>query len=511
METSKIIYQGYVKDNDDPMMLGRIRVAPESEIYNDLLPENWNEETDKWSDRDPFIFLPLLPYYVSQVPKVDEYVHLFYYNTRERVDSSKFYIQGPISRPQNNTFDDYRNTKSLLASGEFLKQANTIKNPQTGEYRSELSKGIYPEPGDNALLGRGTADVIVKQDEVLIRAGKNITNTETTADGFNLPTGNEKRAFVQISNFSYNKEKGEPKTTIEKYQLINQIKTLVEWEITNLPTTGTTFDGNVKLYKLKSTPETLSDKVFLTTDLTPFYSTTLFTIEFTGKTGDETVTIINEFIQGVNNGKININGFTTYPSLENQKIESQFPFVFRPSKNNTDILNLTGGTELELMLSFYNKVKLNPQSKSNGFGLVWDKNVVGPQTGLRTSTIEPSVFVPGTSTYATMGGDYLYLLSHKSEIPGKTPINLIDTLYGIPQSKFADEILPQTEPMVRGDQLMNFLKLMLDFMLSHSHPFPQMSPYQEYPNVPGGPSAKKLTEIINNADNLILNQNIRIN
>jgi hypothetical protein len=38
-----------------------------------------------------------------------------------------------------------------------------------------------------------------------------------------------------------------------------------------------------------------------------------------------------------------------------------------------------------------------------------------------------------------------------------------------------------------------------------------MPPYQEYPTVPNGPSAKKLQEIINNADNGILNQNIRIN
>jgi hypothetical protein len=514
MSTSKIIFQGYVKDNDDPMMLGRIRVIPEYEIYDDLLPSDWVEETDKWTSKDPLIFLPLLPYYISQVPKIDEYVHLFYYNKEERVDNNKFYIQGPITRPQNNFFEDYRNSKSMLASGEFLKQANTIKNPEDGKYRSAVSKGIYPEPGDNGILGRGTADLIVKQDEVLIRAGKNVVldqPVESTSYGFNLPIANDKRAFLQVSNFSFVKEKGEKQTIENDVLLVQQVKNIVEWEITNLTDSTQLYNGNIYLYKLKYSPQTLSDKIFLSTDLTDYYTNKLYELNFTGKTFDESITIINKFIQGVNQGKINISGYTSYPSLENQQLENQFPFIYRPSLNNFKILNLPEGTEVNQLLKFYNKIKLNPATKANGFGLVWLKNVVGPQTEKKTETIEPSVYRPNNTSYSTLGGDYLYLLSHKSEIPGKKTINLIDTIYGIPQDKFADELMFQTEPTVRGDQLMEFLNLMLEFLLSHSHPFPQMPPYQEYVQVPNGPSAKKLKEIINNADNGILNQNIRIN
>ena len=511
---NKNIFPGYVKDNDDPMMLGRIRVVPEFEIYNDILPSDWDETKDKWTSKDPLIFLPLLPYYISQVPKKNEYVHLFYYNQKERLDSNKFYIQGPITRPQNNFFEDYRNSKSMLAAGEVYTKANTIKNPENGEYRSKISKGIYPEPGDNGILGRGTADVIIKQDEVLIRAGKNVVlerPVESTQFGFNLPIANEKRAFLQVSNFSYNKENGEPKTIEEEYMLVSQVKNIVEWEITNLNTTGTTYDGRIFLSKLKSVPATLSDKIFLSTDLSNYYTNNLYELTFTGKTFDDATSIINQFIQGVNQGKINISGYTSYPSGESQKLESQFPFIYRPTLNNFKILNLTGGTNVETLNKFYNKIKLTPATKEVGFGLVWDKNVIGPQTGKRKETIEPSVFKPGSSSYSTLGGDFLYLLSHKSEIPGKKTINLIDTIYGIPQPKFADELIFQTEPTVRGDQLMNFLKLMLNFLVSHSHPFPQMPPYQEYPSVPNGPSVAKLQEIINNADNSILNQNIRIN
>ena len=80
----KIIYQGYVIDNQDPLMLGRIRAIPVNAVESQLLPEPWNPEKDPWTSRDPLIYLPLLPYYVSQIDSVDEYIHIFYYNKKQQ-------------------------------------------------------------------------------------------------------------------------------------------------------------------------------------------------------------------------------------------------------------------------------------------------------------------------------------------------------------------------------------------------------------------------------------------
>ena len=513
---NKNLVPGYVKDNKDPMMLGRVRVVPTLERYDDSLPEDWNEENDKWTAKDPFIFLPLLPYYVNQVPKENEFVNLIYYDNRERLDANKFYIQGPITRPQNNFKEDWKNSQSMLATGEFFKPANELRDRKTGITDPKIY-GIYPEPGDNAILGRGTADVVVRENDVLIRAGKLDPLKSSSAD-FNIPVPNDKRSFLQISTSPLEKIKGEPKTVTEYIKESRQVKNLVEWEITNLSTTGTTFDGSIKLYSLIPVPETLSNKIFLTSDLDSYKGTTLYELNFTGKTSEQSLTIINDFIKGVNIGKINIDGYLSYPSQDGAKLENQFPFVFTPTKSNTEIfLNASidtpsGLIEFNNIVNFYSKTKLSPQNKETGFGLVWVQDVLGEQLESKVTKVANDTFISNPTSYGVMGGDFLYLLSHKSVIPSKgEPIDLKNTLYGISATTLTDVIYGKTNSMVRGEELITFLNLIVQFMIGHVHDFPGRAPIQEYPLITDGPSAKKITEILNNAQNTILNQNIRIN
>ena len=78
----KIIYPAEVIENQDPMMLGRIRAYPlDRNVRAALEGFSYDPLKDKWGPKDPFVQLPLLPMYIAQVPEIKERVNLIYQNS----------------------------------------------------------------------------------------------------------------------------------------------------------------------------------------------------------------------------------------------------------------------------------------------------------------------------------------------------------------------------------------------------------------------------------------------
>ena len=192
----RIIVPGLVLDVSDPLMLGRVRVLPK--IENEV--QNQPEKKQEWTKLDPFVCLPLLPYYISQVPKVGEYVGVVYSTRDETKDWNKFYIQGPITRPWNNYYESFNSSQAMLANGDYIKQADNIRDSETGEVQKEIT-GIYPLPGDNAILGRGNTDLLLKTQDIILRSGKYTTSVNNDRPDSPQIKLNDKRSFVQLSFF----------------------------------------------------------------------------------------------------------------------------------------------------------------------------------------------------------------------------------------------------------------------------------------------------------------------
>jgi hypothetical protein len=62
--------------------------------------------------------------------------------------------------------------------------------------------------------------------------------------------------------------------------------------------------------------------------------------------------------------------------------------------------------------------------------------------------------------------------------------------------------------MVRGEQLMELIDLIVRFLVTHTHAYPGLPPV---PVTQDGSSVPKILEELQNATNKILNSNIRLN
>ena len=510
LDDNSIFFQCKVLDIQDPMMLGRIRGVRLIDNYLDIIgaitDPPWNPEKDPWTSRDPLVFNPLLPYFLYQVPKVDELVQVMYLN-KDFKYQNQYYVQNTFSSP-TATFKEFNfGGNKFTGTGMQIKNPKPLKN-QDGTYTDRaIHKGVFPEPGDNALLGRGSADVIVKQDDVLIRAGK-FKGQELQPNV--VPVNNPQRAFLQLSRMQSTKQVLPPQKYFELQESVVLVKYLIEWVITNPENIQDKFTGSVYLYQLKPDATVNSKNLTVNSAVKDSLKSLVATESFSSLSKVDTIKFINDFIRDCNNTNKTIRGTQLF---SNNSASDKFPIFYRPNPEMYQKLNLSSlqgvaalpSTILNL-LQIYKGVKLNAGGKG-GYGLIYAKNKVGiPQVPKKR--IVPDVkYTTSSNTMGTLGADKVFLLSHNSQIPGKSKIIMDGTLYGIDVEKLS-ELNEQTASMVRGEQLMELIDLIVRFLVTHTHAYPGLPPV---PVTQDGSSVPKILEELQNATNKILNSNIRLN
>jgi hypothetical protein len=512
MENNSIFFQAQVIDNEDPMMLGRIRAKLLIDNYNDIVKSIndpiWNEEKDKWTARDPFVFSPLMPYFMYQVPLVNELTQIIYVN-KDFKFLNQYYIQSTFSSPTTTKFEYYVGGNKFTGTGSQLTPPKPLKN-QDGTFTDQsIHKGVFPEPGDNAILGRGSADLVVKQDEILLRAGK---FRGTSLEPNIPPVGNSKRGFLQLSRFGLRKQKQPDKIITQLNEVVVQVNYLIEWVITNPENTQEKFAGTVYLYKLKNDLSTNSKNLTVDTVVKENLKSLMASESFSLLSKNETATFINNFIQTCNTSNVTKSGINLFSDSNNK-----FPIFYRPNNLTYSIMKAsvpTSGTtensevSIKNVTDIYNQIKLKPALKVSGYGLIYAKDMVGTPLNTTSTTVPQSSYYSDPTTYGAVASDYLFLLSHNSSIPGKGKINFDNTLYGISLDQFVDEITPKTSSLVRGEELLELINMIVRFLTTHTHAYPGLPPVsitQDGSNIPD-----MLTEL-QNAYTKILNNNIRLN
>ena len=521
----QIIFQAKVEDSEDPAMLGRIRaVLITNEDQSSISAgTDWNPEKDKWTTKDPFIFLPILPFFLSQTPKKNELVNVVFQNKQAPLEN-KFYIQGPFSTPLRTMFEDSEGAQTFLASGDRFKKAPTIRN-QDGSYNVG-TEGIYVKPGDVGIMGRGTSDLIFKDNEVILRAGK--IKSINVKPPLKFPEINKNRGFLQLSYFNLNKIPLQRKKETNLVDTPLEIKKMIIWDILNLENINPNedgsigiFNGSVGLYTLKSstntTTNTFKENTINDLEIGTNFSGPLEEIKFTLKTINQVSLIINNFISSLFLGSIQYRDYPVTGGTTN--FNNGMPFVVTPSK----ITYMTGGsnmtpTNAEQIYkkrnynAIYNEIKID--DNFSGFFIVSSNKNNAPEYGTPTDTqtneIKQYNWVSDPKSYGILGSQKIYLLSQDSK-SSKGFIDLQDTIYGITQDNFVNgenSIDLKTFSTIRGEELIILLQKIVSFLVGHVHnPVAPPDPV----STGNGVTVQEILKSLQEANDVILNQNIRIN
>ena len=511
-DMTRNFYWGVCVDNEDPLMIGRVRVKPliknvdqveKSAIKKGFKPDSTSPTDGPWSPKDPYVYLAFLPYFINQVPKPTERVMILYFDRKRTTGRNKFYMVGPFSSPMTILEEDYRSSKSGLDDGydNSLQSIPNIKNTG-GAYADPSKRGVFAEPIDISIQGRDTADIIIKKDDILLRAGKHFE-----AQRGEVPAVNNHRAFLQLSKLDKIQKFGEPETFKKLVDRKDQLKYLIEYYCTTMNSSVGIFSGGIRIIQLPTTNSYETQVGFFD------YDTTL-----TGQSSYGIVYNLNVQALSFDDFKKTIVGvikqFHTDPTkiCDIQK-DSQFPFYYRPNEQIRNLLtDLSGNIDLvsiENMGRLINDIMVTSTDLTPGYGLVYK----GFKTPLPydevNEVIIPVKFEKSDNTVATLGADQLYLLSHKTSIPGKDSIVLDESIYGITGNTFTDIIEPNTSSMVRGEELMELLQIIVNFLITHDHPYPMLppSPISRGSGISTDDVLKKMQE----AYIKVLNGNIRIN
>lgn len=150
LEITRTIYYGEVISIDDPTEGGRIKVRI-------LQFDNKTANADL-----PWCY-PMLPKFFHVYPQVGEVVRIFIENIKYP-ERSRFWQGSIISQPQKIGFDSVYTALSTTNLG--------LTTPESAPSTYPDADGVFPTKDDVAIVGKVNTDVILRTNEVHLRAGK---------------------------------------------------------------------------------------------------------------------------------------------------------------------------------------------------------------------------------------------------------------------------------------------------------------------------------------------------
>jgi hypothetical protein len=202
----RVMWIGRVVESDDPEAAGRVKVrikGLDDKKSNSELPYAW----------------PFLPLYLNIIPKKNETVKIILYDAKNE-DSYREYV-GPIIPQIGEKLIGAENFDEAKAGREGVRIpfSTSIKKIETAK------DDLYPKEDEIAIQGRNNSDLIFKDSEVLIRAGKFLPLQPNVKNNVNP-------GYIQIKTIYPKRGKKNPVSSINTSSAVKELLTTLDYKET---------------------------------------------------------------------------------------------------------------------------------------------------------------------------------------------------------------------------------------------------------------------------------------
>jgi hypothetical protein len=508
----KIIDIGICIDNQDPEGLGRIRYIRYSTSPGYI--EGAIQNYTSWDRSDLFTAIPFLPTNINFIPEKGQTVKILNYDTDKETVNSE-YIAGPFTTVHDFNAQTHSAQLNKTSYGVFAKDSASIFN-KNGDYVNKKSEGSIAKTSDYAVYGKYGSDVIFTENGLQLRGGKLLSKKSASitnkVDMVTTPIMANKSSVLYLKKFD-KKQEFKPDETTEKKIESKDLKAIIEYDVVNFDTTTGSIDFYVYLVGTFKNEDVRTYGGIYRTNNPELYSVPLltgYTEQITNEVGTPTFTVsgptndvpthilIRDTIKKIHTS-LNLTDFD--PTLPHA-LEDLHPFYFRPT-NESKTRTLSSG-DASNRTSIFNGVKVN---NSIEHGLVYSETRFDPPMieVKKTEMILKDSSENIEQSFSALKSDKIYFLSTDASVVSNKPIDFYKLdKYELTQENYLKDVEPNTYSMVRGENLINLLRSIIELLNGHHHNL--MGPL-----VKGDPNYIKLMEIFKTVEDDILNKSIRIN
>jgi hypothetical protein len=466
MSNTDVIVFGICADNNDPWGVGRIRVIIDDKIIPPIRSAlNIKEFIDKldatnaaasqehayipWElgtngrSPDPYVVEPFLPKHINIIPKIGESVKLIYYAAGDDV-SPREYIAPQTSNYDKLNFDSIESARSFSKRSTYQPTRNNLRN-----------NGLVADPTDIALTGRKNSEIVLPDDEVIIRAGYQNMSEQLK---------NNRNAIVQASHYTQRKLVTMETVTDDTSQ-IKAINYMAE-VYTNIY--DRTLDPlyiatDIMIYKVENV-DTHNYNTYK-----DYYAESggdEFHIRVKSDKSDNIISFITDLLKNLDRNNMPLTISVDWVNKPEKNPYLAYWTVDNRSSENTEV-------------AFYplNLYQVR-QSPNNNYSIDEVSAIAnGVTSELRPITKRPSKVLTQTEQEVTKndptydesvliaGADKVFLLSWFNAQSIQNKIGK----YGFPQEEVYLTLQKNTQAMVKGDELLKLIMDVLDLVLNHGH------------------------------------------